>query len=80
MARGRNVHQSRGRWTYLYRAVDRQGLTVDFLLSGHRDIAAARQFFTQAIKQHGASEKISVDGYPATRIAISELKTEEVLP
>jgi len=32
----------RGRWTYLYRAVDRQGHTVDFLLSEHRDIAAAR--------------------------------------
>ena len=36
----------RGRWTYLYRAVDKQGLTVDFRLSEHRDIAAAKQFFT----------------------------------
>src|SRR3954470_10537094 len=70
----------RGRWNYLYRAVDKQGLTVDFLLSEHRDIAAARQFFTQAIKQHGAPEKMSVDGYPATHTAISELKTEDVLP
>jgi transposase-like protein len=70
----------RGRWNYLYRAVHKQRLTVDFLLSEHRDIAAARQFFTQAIKQHGAPEKISVDGYPATHTAISELKTEEVLP
>jgi transposase-like protein len=70
----------RGRWAYLYRAVDKQGRTVDFLLSEHSDIAAARKFFTQAIKQHGAREKISVDGYPATHTAISELKTEEVLP
>src|SRR5215213_2964727 len=38
----------RGRWTYLYRAADRQGLTVDFLLSEHRDISAARQSFTKA--------------------------------
>ncbi len=70
----------RGRWTYLYRAVDKQGCTVDFLLSQHRDIAAARQFFTQAIKQHGSPEKITVDGYPATHTAISELKAEEIMP
>lgn len=36
----------RGRWTYLYRAVDRQGLTVDFLRSEHRDVAAAKRFFS----------------------------------
>jgi transposase-like protein len=42
----------RGRWTYLYRAVDKQGQTVDFLLSEHRDIAAAKRFFTRAIEQH----------------------------
>jgi transposase-like protein len=70
----------RGRWTYLYRAVDKHGHTVDFLLSEHRDIAAARQFLTQAIKRHGFPEKITVDGYPATHTAISELKIEEVLP
>ena len=44
----------KGRWTYLYRAVDKQGLTVDFLLSEHRDIAAAKGFFTRAITQHSA--------------------------
>jgi putative transposase len=70
----------RGRWTYLYRAVDRQGLTVDFLLSERRDIAAAKLFFTQAIKQHGPPQRITLDGYPATHAALSELKAEEVLP
>jgi transposase-like protein len=70
----------KGRWTYLYRAVDKKGLTVDFLLSEHRDIASAKLFFTQAIKQHGPAEKITVDGYPATHTAISELKAKEVLP
>jgi transposase-like protein len=39
----------RGRWAYLYRAVDRQGPMVDFLLSEHRDIAAAKRFFTGAV-------------------------------
>lgn len=69
----------RGRWTYLYRAVDRQGLTVDFLLREHRDIEAAKQFFVQAINKHASPERITVDGYPATHAAISELKVAEVL-
>jgi transposase-like protein len=64
----------RGRWTYLYRAVDRQGLTVDFLLSEHRDIAAAKRFFTRAIERHGTPETITLDGYPATHAAVAELK------
>lgn len=70
----------RGKWTYLYRAVDKHGLTVDFLLCKRRDIAAAKRFFTQAIKQHGPPQKITVDGYPATHTAITELQAEEGLP
>jgi transposase-like protein len=69
----------RGRWTYLYRAVDRQGLTVDFLLSEHRDIAAAKQFFIRAIERHGAPERITLDGYPATHAAVAELRKSGVL-
>jgi len=69
----------RGRWTYLYRAVDRQGRTVDFRLSEHRDIAAAKQFFTGAIEQHGAPERITLDGYPATHSAVAELKKSGML-
>lgn len=70
----------RGEWKYLYRAVDKQGSTVDFLLSQHRDIEAARRFFTQAIGKHGAPEKITVDGYAATHSAIGELKQSRILP
>jgi transposase-like protein len=40
----------------------------------------AKQFFTQAINKHGSSERITVDGYPATHAALGELKTEDVLP
>lgn len=69
----------RGRWTYLYRAVDKQGLTVDFLLGEHRNIAAAKRFFTRAIEQHGAPARITLDGYPATHTAVAELKMDGVL-
>ena len=55
----------RGQGPYLYRAVDKQGLTVDFLLSEHRAIGAAEQFFTRAIEQHGSPETITLDGHPA---------------
>ena len=46
----------------------------------HRDIEAARRFFTQAIGKHGAPEKITVDGYVAMHSAIGELKQSRVLP
>jgi transposase-like protein len=70
----------RGEWKYLYRAVDKQGNTVDFLLSEHRDIAAAKRFFTQAIDRHGVPEKITLDGYAATHTAVNELRESVILP
>jgi transposase-like protein len=70
----------RGEWKYLYRAVDKQGNTVDFLLSQHRDVAAAKRFFTQAINKHEAPEKITLDGYAATHRAVRELKQHTILP
>jgi len=51
----------RGEWKYLYRAVDKAGDTVDFLLRAHRDKAAARRFFEQAIERNGAPEKVNID-------------------
>ena len=41
----------KGRWMYLYRAVDSRGRTIDFLLSAKRDAAAARRFFRKALNQ-----------------------------
>jgi len=70
----------RGRWTYLYRAVDKQGQTVDFLLSEKRDIAAAKRFFVKAIENNEASQKITLDGYEASHQAVSELKAAGMLP
>ena len=48
-------------------------------MSEHRDIAAAKQFFTRAIEHHGPPERITLDGYPATHAAIADLKKGGVL-
>ena len=51
----------RGKWTYLYRAVDRDGQTLEFMLSENRDTAAARRFFKRAIATNGVPERIVID-------------------
>ena len=50
-----------GEWKYLYRAVDKNGAAVDFLLRAKRDHTAARTFFERAIGLHDVPEKISID-------------------
>jgi transposase-like protein len=65
----------KGRWTYLYRAVDKQGRTVDFLLSEQRDVAAAKRFFGKAMKKHGIPWVITLDAYAASHRAITELQS-----
>jgi transposase-like protein len=70
----------KGRWAYLYRAVDKQGRTVDFYLSERRDIAAAKAFLHKAIGHHGTPDKITLDGYPASHRAVEDLREDKVLP
>lgn len=70
----------KGRWTYLYRAVDKQGRTVDFLLSERRDVAAAKRFFRNAIKNNGTPRVVTLDAYAASHRAIAELKSVGTLP
>ena len=48
----------KGVWKYLYRAVDKQGKTVDFLLTAKRDIAAAKRFFDKAMAANGSPSKL----------------------
>ena len=60
----------KGRWTYLYRAVDKEGRTVDFLLRAKRDVAAAKAFFRLAFRRQGRLPlKITLDGYQASHRA-----------
>src|SRR5207247_10990983 len=57
----------KGKWVYLYRAVDSTGATIDFLLSARRDAAAAKRFFQRALRApgHPRPRVIKVDGNPS---------------
>ena len=65
-----------GQWKYLYRAVDRDGDTIDFLLCAYRDYAAARRFFERAIDLHGVPETITTDKSGANTAAIVGLRAD----
>ena len=65
-----------GQWKYLYRAVDRAGDTVDFLLTAKRDMAAARRLLVRAINLHDVPEKITIDKSGANRAAIESVKAD----
>lgn len=71
----------RGRWAYLYRAVDASGKTVDFRLSPRRNVASAKAFFRKAVlSQRQSPETITLDGYAASHRAVRELQEQGRLP
>jgi transposase-like protein len=71
----------KGKWVYLYRAVDSTGATVDFLLSAKRDTAAAERFLVKALggENHPAPRVINTDEHAGYPPAIVRLKAEEAL-
>ncbi len=66
----------RGRWKYLFRAVDRGSETIDFLLAARRDKAAARRFLERAIDRHGQPEKMTIDKSGANTAAVASYNTD----
>jgi putative transposase len=66
----------KGEWYYLYRAVDKTGQTIDFLLTEQRDERAAKRFLTKAIRRHGVPETITIDGSAANEAAITSYNEE----
>jgi putative transposase len=62
----------RGKWTYLYRAVDRDGQTLDFMLSERRD-TAARRFFKRAVGTNGVPDRIAIDKSGANLAGLQSL-------
>src|SRR5437762_1421916 len=72
----------KGKWKYLYRAVDSKCNTIDFLLTAKRDKEAAKRFFHKVMKNshHSQPRVINVDKNAAYPCAVEELKSEQVLP
>jgi len=66
----------KGQWRYLYRAVDKTGQTIDFLLTAQRDEEAALRFLKKAIRRHDVPEKITIDGSAANEAAIKRYNEE----
>src|SRR5262245_42763702 len=71
----------KGKWVYLYRAVDSRGATIDFLLSAKCDGAAAERFLAKALggQNHPAPRVINTDKDAAYPPAIVQLKAEGAL-
>jgi transposase-like protein len=67
----------KGRWKYLYRAVDTSGQTIDFLLAAKRDTAAALRFFRKAIRHHGEPEVVTIDKSGANTAALTTLNADK---
>lgn len=73
----------KGKWTYLYRAVDQRGATIDFYLSPTRNTAAAKRFLGKALRRFKDWEQprvINTDKAPTYGVALAELKAESICP
>ncbi len=60
----------KGKWAYLYRALDKFGNTIDFLLRQKRNTQAAKAFFKRAIRHNGRPEKVTVDKSGSNKAAM----------
>ena len=67
----------KGQRKYLFRAVDKEGQTIDFLLTAQRNQAAAKRFLRKAIRAHGLPAKITIDKSGANKAAIETYNTEQ---
>jgi putative transposase len=70
----------KGVWKYLYRAVDKQGKTVDFLLTAKRDMAAAKRFFDKAMEANGDPNKVAMDNSGANKAAMDAINAGRDVP
>jgi transposase-like protein len=68
----------KGKWHYLYRVVDKQGRSIDFMLRPDRGIAAAQAFFRRALASHPdqAPRKVTLDGHVPSHRALRLLRRE----
>lgn len=69
----------KGQWVYLYRAVDKEGNTVDFMLSEKRDEPAARAFFNKAMGSNGIPHTVTMDKSGANKAGIDTINLQLAL-
>jgi putative transposase len=70
----------KGQWKYLYRAADRDGNTVDFLLCAWRDKHAAQRYFEQSMIHNGAQQTVAIDKSEANLAALKAINVERKVP
>ena len=70
----------KGVWKYLYRAVVKQGKTIDFLLTAKHDMAAAKRFFDKAMGANGDPDKVAMDKSGANKAAIDAINAGRDVP
>ena len=66
----------KGQWKYYYRAVDRQGQTIDFLLTATRNTKAALHFLKKAIKENGKPSLVNIDQSGANNAGLNQLNRD----
>ena len=69
-----------GKQVYLYRAVDKEGNTIDFLLRSRRNAIAAKAFFKKAFKENGCPEKVTIDKSGSNKAALALTSSPPALP
>jgi putative transposase len=67
-------------WKYLYRALDKDGNTVDFQLRARRDTLAAGRYFETSIAHHGVPETVTIDQSGANLAALKAINAERETP
>jgi transposase-like protein len=70
----------KGIWKYLYRSVDKDGKTVDLLLTAKRDMTSAKRFFDKAMETSGDPEMVAMDKSGANKTAIDAINAERAVP
>jgi putative transposase len=66
----------KGEWYYLYRAVDKEGQTIDFMLSKNRDREAAERFLEKAIGYSGIPDKVTIDKSGANKAGLEAINLQ----
>ncbi|SOE92567.1 Transposase (or an inactivated derivative) [Burkholderia sp. D7] len=69
-----------GVWKCRYRAVDKAGNTIDFLLRAHRDKAAARHYFEKSTEQNRKPETVTIDKSSSNLAALQALNARRETP